>query len=255
MSSRIFFSCSFDDGDIHDLRLAELLVKYDLKGTFYIPRACDLVSKSLTDDQIRQLSSVVEIGGHTLNHRILTRIKKQEALEEISGCKRWLEDVTGKEITSFCPPTGRFNNTHIDQQKAVGFRLMRTVEMCSYSTRGHKLTDDFLIMPTTVQVYDHHKTAYIKNSIKRGNLNNFFLLGKLYANNWETMSMRFLRYLENYSEREGQPVIFHLWGHSWEIEKYALWDRLEIFFKSVSEMSAIVSCDNTTLSQIVRTSK
>jgi len=25
--------------------------------------------------------------------------------------------------------------------------------------------------------------------------------------------------------------VFHIWGHSWEIEKYKMWDELELFFK------------------------
>ena len=28
---------------------------------------------------------------------------------------------------------------------------------------------------------------------------------------------------------------FHIWGHSWEIEKYQQWDKLEEFFKFVHE--------------------
>ncbi len=31
------------------------------------------------------------------------------------------------------------------------------------------------------------------------------------------------------------PIYFHLWGHSWEIEKFDLWDELEKLFKYLKE--------------------
>jgi hypothetical protein len=32
---------------------------------------------------------------------------------------------------------------------------------------------------------------------------------------------------------------FHLWGHSWEIEKHGLWTRLEDIFKIISGISEV----------------
>lgn len=252
MSSKIYFTCSFDDGDVYDLRLTELLVKYKLRGTLYIPRFCDLVSANLSSGQIRELSAVVEIGGHTLNHQVLTRIQNNTAQQEIFGCKSWLEDITGNPVTSFCPPTGRFNKYHIEQQRAAGFKLMRTVEMLSYSLSSHKQIGDFVVMPTTVQSYDHQKIAYLRNSFKRFRFNHYFLLEKLFEPDWEVMSEAFLAYLEKFSALNRQPVVFHLWGHSWEIEKYALWNRLERFFSRISQLDNIVTCDNKGLSEYVR---
>ena len=28
--------------------------------------------------------------------------------------------------------------------------------------------------------------------------------------------------------------VFHLWGHSWEIEKYGMWEELSDFLKHIS---------------------
>lgn len=37
---------------------------------------------------------------------------------------------------------------------------------------------------------------------------------------------------ENYLEQiDREGGCFHLWGHSWEIEKYSLWKSLENLFK------------------------
>ncbi len=35
--NKVYFTTSWDDGSIYDMRLAELLLKYGLKATFYIP--------------------------------------------------------------------------------------------------------------------------------------------------------------------------------------------------------------------------
>ena len=112
----IYFTCSFDDGHITDMRLAELLGKYNLKGTFYMQKACNIFSSSLTESQIRELSGSIEVGGHTMSHQVLTHISYDKAQLEISNCKKWLEDVTGKAVSSFCPPVGRFNRHHITVQ-------------------------------------------------------------------------------------------------------------------------------------------
>ena len=64
---------SWDDGHHTDLRLAERLAAYALKGTFYValnhPR-----DKDIGDDEIRALQRTgMEIGSHTLTHRSADR--------------------------------------------------------------------------------------------------------------------------------------------------------------------------------------
>src|SRR5436190_13479271 len=88
---------SWDDGHPLDLRVAELLAKYDLRGTFYVPRSAE--RGTMTAAQIRELSGAFEVGAHTLHHVVLTRAPEAQARQEIAGSKSWLEDLTG----SACP--------------------------------------------------------------------------------------------------------------------------------------------------------
>jgi peptidoglycan/xylan/chitin deacetylase (PgdA/CDA1 family) len=252
---KFYFTCSFDDGDIADLRLAELLSKYNLKGTFYIPQSCETVSKSLNESQIKNLSELVEIGGHTISHQVLTLTTKEKARLEIINCKSWLENVTGKPVHSFCPPTGRFNSHHISFQQEAGFKSMRTIEMLSYSFQQIKSIGEFVILPTTTQVYHHTKKAYLNNSIKRLNFRSFPLFSRLFNLDWEEMSYNYISHLnENYGSRN-IDYFLHLWGHSWEIEKYSLWTSLERILKKLSEIKGIIPCDNTELSEIFKSIK
>lgn len=249
---RIYFTCSFDDGDVADLRLAELLKKYDLKGTFYVPQECCLVNKSLSEWEIKELATLVEIGGHTISHQVLTETNLQKAKAEIKNCKNWLENTIGKQIHAFCPPTGRFTREHISFQKEAGFTSMRTVEMLSFSIQKIKVDAEFVVLPTTCQVYNHKKTAYLKNCVKRMNFSQYPVISRLYNNNWQAMSQSYISYLNKLSVAEDVEYYFHLWGHSWEIEKYSLWNSLESFFMSLKEIDGIIACDNSELAEIVR---
>ena len=60
MSGGVTITTSWDDGHQLDLRVAELLTKYRLHGTFYIPKAAE--NGTMKTAQIRELSRAFEIG-------------------------------------------------------------------------------------------------------------------------------------------------------------------------------------------------
>jgi hypothetical protein len=37
-------------------------------------------------------------------------------------------------------------------------------------------------------------------------------------------------------DREGGCM--HIWGHSWEIEQFGLWQKLELLFKQIANLSS-----------------
>lgn len=85
----------------------------------------------LTSRQVAELSaSGVEIGGHTVNHPILTSVKDDVASYEIAAGKRRLEELTGKSIRTFAYPNGRpcqdYAARHVAIVKEIGFDLAVT---------------------------------------------------------------------------------------------------------------------------------
>lgn len=62
----------------------------------------------LTWEQIREMqdSGLVEFGSHTLTHRDLLELPRDEARREISGSKKLLEDKLGREVVGFAYPRG-----------------------------------------------------------------------------------------------------------------------------------------------------
>src|SRR5438552_1987792 len=120
---------SWDDGHPLDFRVADLLAKYGLRGTFYVPRTAE--HGTMTAAQVRELSRSFEIGAHTLHHVDLTAAADNEAEREIIDSKAWLEDNTGQPCSMFCPPRGKYSYRHQLLIRQAGFIGMRSVELLS----------------------------------------------------------------------------------------------------------------------------
>ena len=76
-SKGLAITTSWDDGHPLDLRIAELLTKYDLQGTFYVPLHNS--RPTMSPAQIRELAGSFEIGAHTVNHVRLTSLNENDA--------------------------------------------------------------------------------------------------------------------------------------------------------------------------------
>ncbi|MBU0766661.1 polysaccharide deacetylase family protein [Patescibacteria group bacterium] len=230
----MIFTTSWDDGRKDDMRLAELLDKYSVKGTFYVSPPSTHEKHALTNEEIKSISDRHEIGAHTMTHPKLTRLEPQEAQREIEESKRWIESITKKPCHSFCYPYGDENPQIRSLVANAGFSGARTVEQLLFSA------NDPFGSPTTLQVYP-------------------FPLRKKFTRWWHPIDicarlrifaprmielrlspssclswLSLAKALFTYAQKTDQPF-FHLWGHSWEIEKYGMWDNLEKFLKFVSE--------------------
>ncbi len=218
MSKSLWITTSWDDGHPLDLRLADLLEKHAVPGTFYVPMESE--RGTLSPENLRELATRFEVGGHTVRHLDLTALSDEDAWAEIVGCRERLESATGKACTAFCFPRGKFRLAHFEQVRQAGFSVARTVELLSLAPpRRH---DGIMVMPTSVQVFSHTRRSYGRNLAKRLAVRNFcrhwFALGN---QNWLAATERMLRIA---LERGG---VLHLWGHSWEIEETGQWENLD----------------------------
>ena len=228
-----YLTTSWDDGHPSDLRLAEMLARHGLSGTFYIPRAIE--TGVMQESDIRTLSSNFEIGAHTLNHVFLASADDATARREITGSKQWVEDVTGQPCPMFCPPGGRFKPRHMQMFRDAGYSGIRTVELMSI--HPHRLRDGLVEMPTTVQAFPHPARNYLKNLTKRGAVTNFWLYARHgHSPNWATLARR----LVERTLRVGG--VFHLWGHSWELDRAGLWAGLDDVFKMMGSVREQAPC-------------
>jgi peptidoglycan-N-acetylglucosamine deacetylase len=225
MKPATYITTSWDDGHPLDLRVAELLAKRGLRGTFYVPKTAE--HGTMTAAQIRELGRFFELGGHTLHHVVLTHATEHQAWQEIAGSKSWLEDSTGSPCLLFCPPKGRYAGRHLGMIRTAGYLGLRSAELGSLDFPRQQA--GLLLMPTTLQAYPHPLVDLARNAIRRASLGNLWRLvvhGR--STEWPTLALSLLQR----SLKCGG--VFHLWGHSWELEESSQWQRLDDVLRLMS---------------------
>jgi len=209
---KIFVTTSWDDGDALDKRIISLLDKYGFKGTFYVAINQD---SRLSDDDIREISKRHEIGAAT---------------EEIRNSKAMLEKIINKQIEMFAYPFGDYNEEIKRIVSSCGFLGARTTKDWSWD-----LTEDTFEMPTSLHVYPYpfrpgasSAMAWLKPL--------FYNFPKIISRrlrpaavfSWQNLA------LAMFDRACAEGGVFHIWGHSWEIEKYKMWKDFENLLKYIS---------------------
>jgi peptidoglycan/xylan/chitin deacetylase (PgdA/CDA1 family) len=230
---------SWDDGEQYDIKLVEILRARAIAATFYVPITPYQGRAALSHSELRGLSAEgFEIGAHSFSHKHLWKLSGDELSKEVSPCKPILEDILGKEVRMFCYPRGRYDSTVIRVLKDAGYWGARTVRMLST-----RLEFEPFEMPTTLQVSPNPRSSYLKNIARAGNLEalpvclaNFSRLG-----NWLELGKRlFDSVLEN-------GGVWHLYGHSQEIEELCLWAQLKEILDYVSRREGVTYVPNCEL--------
>ncbi|HEX5410614.1 MAG TPA: polysaccharide deacetylase family protein [Terriglobia bacterium] len=210
---------SWDDGDPLDFKVAEMLHARKLPATFYVPITGHHGARALDRNELRTLSKEgFEIGGHGFSHLILPQCSRKVVMQEVEVCKHSLEDILGKEVRMFAYPRGRHSSVAVQSVRRAGYAGARTTEMFSLD-----LHYDPYKMPTTIHVFRHSKSEYIRNMARAVDLGKAwkYLRRLWHVESWVELS----KILFDSTMQEGG--VFHLYGHSWEIEELGLWNDLE----------------------------
>jgi hypothetical protein len=220
------FTCSTDDGHPSDLRMAELLSKHGLNGTFYVPIINCEGLPVLDKGALRAIAQRFEIGSHTHDHCYLKRVGKAEAQRQIVSGKVALENLVERQVAGFCYPGGQFTQEHLALVEAAGFIYARTTRNLFF----FDIRADPFQMPTTIQFYPHSKGVYIRNFVRAGNWRRRArgLLLALQADSW----INRMYALFDYSCQQNST--FHIWAHSYEVDTLNAWQELDRFFAYVA---------------------
>jgi peptidoglycan-N-acetylglucosamine deacetylase len=241
MSNR-FLTISIDDGDVTDLRTADLLTKYGLKATFYIP-AHNPERPVMSPSQVRQLATDFEVGAHTLNHVPLKSVPDSEAWLEILQGKEWLEDTLGAPAISFCYPQGKFNRSTPALVKKAGFLGART---CLFNL--HTFPRNPFLWGLSTHAFCHSKWIQFRHAVLEGNFAGIVNFAAVYngSTDWQQHFFCALHHVEQYGG------IAHLYLHSWEIDELGQWGRLEAVFAAISRRDCFCKVTNGELFQLWR---
>ena len=91
------------------------------------------------------------------------------------------------------------------------------------------------LLHTTLQVYPHTRLAYLRGAIRRVNLEglNEYIFRLHLKSGWIDLAKTLFETVI----REGG--VWHLWGHSWEIDELDLWEQVEALFDHISNRSGV----------------
>jgi peptidoglycan/xylan/chitin deacetylase (PgdA/CDA1 family) len=229
---------SWDDGHPLDLRVAAVLARHGLRGTFYVP-LLPVGQKVLGKAEMQELLGMgMEIGSHTVSHVVLTELPDVEVDRELRNSRRKLEDLLGVGVTSFCYPKGRFSTRITQRARLAGYRLCRTT--VDFHTGIHF---DPVRLPVSLHLFPHGSFAHHLHAVRYRNWRGLWNWHGRFGGitNVERLASRMV---DGILERGG---VFHLWGHSWEIEEHGLWPMFDRLVAMLGGLTDVKRCTNAEL--------
>ena len=196
---------SYDDGTEQDARLMEILNRHGMKGTFnisaglYSPEGKQFPEGTVCRRMTRQAAIALykdsghEVAIHGYSHPFLEQMPSSRIALEVLEDRVHHERDYGCIVRGMAYPFGSFDQTVIDALKSAGIVYSRTVSSTGKFTVP---TDWYRLNPTC-----KHTDARLKE-----------LTGNFLA-----------------AKGDKTPMLFYLWGHSFEFDSDHNWDVIENF--------------------------
>lgn len=163
---------SYDDGQIHDRKLVEILNKHGLRGTFHLNSGCLAQDRNhnifIAADEVAELYSGHEVAVHGVQHRNLPTLTKNQVVNEILEDRRTLERLTGGMVQGMSYAFGSYTETIMEILRSLGIKYSRTVNStggffppadflawhptCHHNGRLMELGQNFLSVPSYVEL-------------------------------------------------------------------------------------------------------
>ncbi len=193
------FTLSYDDGGEHDKRLVEITSKYGVKGTFNLNSGFLGEINQELSKEIKSLyiDSGNEVAIHGEFHLCLPDLNEERMVAEIYNDRRNLEKLTGQMVTGMAYAGGAYNDKVISVLKVCGVDYSRTTD----DRESFDIHDDWLRLGATC----HHDNPRLFDFAKE--------------------------FLDEKSPQK--PMLFYVWGHSYEFYANDNWDRIEKLLKTV----------------------
>jgi len=114
--------------------LLKILKNYDVKTTFFlvgfwVDKYPEMVKR--IDEEGH------EIGNHSSRHPHMSKLSKEQIIEELAKTSEKIEAITHKKVTLFRPPFGDYNNRLIETSRAMGIQVIQwDVDSLDYKDYG-----------------------------------------------------------------------------------------------------------------------
>lgn len=149
------FTLSYDDGNVADRRLVEIINRYGVRATFHLNSGLLGKAGYVSRDEVCALYRGHEISTHSATHPDLTSIPLTEALRDVTRDRAALEEISGGIVRGMSYPYGQYNDAVLSALKSAGICYSRTVS----ATRGYGWPQNFLTWHPTCHHKDGAETA------------------------------------------------------------------------------------------------
>ncbi|WP_088105774.1 polysaccharide deacetylase family protein [Halalkalibacter urbisdiaboli] len=114
---------TFDDGPnpLYTLQVLTIFQEVSGKATFYMIGEQMIKHPEIVKKVIDQNH---EIGNHTFTHPMLTQMRLDDCLHEITKTDKLIKDMTGEAPTTFRPPYFDFNEFISSEIKELGYKVI-----------------------------------------------------------------------------------------------------------------------------------
>lgn len=200
---------SYDDGIEQDRRLVALFNRYGLKATFNLNTgiqnnaSCfdieNVHIQRMEPEGLRSLYQGHEIAVHGLTHAAPENMTREELEKEFLTDAKNIEHLYGTYPVGMAYPYGNYDKAAVSYLKEIGIKYARTVE----TTHSFALPEEPMLLKATC----HHNDE------------------KLFE-----LAQEFLEA----EASEEEPMLFYIWGHSYEFDVNNNWERMEEFCRMIS---------------------
>jgi len=171
--------------------LLKILKNYDVKTTFFlvgfwVDKYPEMVKR--IDEEGH------EIGNHSSRHPHMSKLSKEQIIEELAKTSEKIEAITHKKVTLFRPPFGDYNNRLIETSRAMGIQVIQwDVDSLDYKDYGA----DAIVKRVLSKVKNgsivlfHNNATYTANALP-------IILENLQKEGYKIVPVSELIYKENY---------------------------------------------------------
>lgn len=200
---------SYDDGIAQDRRLVEIFNRYGMKCTFNLntgiqsEESCFEIEgvpiHRMNQEGLAKLYKGHEIAVHGLTHAAPADMVESELEDEFLTDAKNIERLYGKYPVGMAYAYGSYNTTVVEYLRKIGLSYGRTVE----ATHSFAMPKDLMHLKATC----HHNDDCLFDLAEE--------------------------FLNARPEKE-EPMLFYIWGHSYEFDVNQNWERIEKLCKMLS---------------------
>ena len=195
----------WDDGIVDDIRITNILRRYDAKATFSINPGLNLEGRSfgwvyegrevwrLSVGELPDVYEGFEICSHSMTHPCLTDISADQLGWEVGASRDILQGIFKKAVLGFCYPFNAYND-----------RVKAALRSAGYIWARGGQNDEGVFPPG--DPFEFNFSCHF-------------------------LSFDFWTRLKTAKERDG---VFAFWGHSCEIRNEDMWQDFEVLIAKIS---------------------